>query len=86
MPGHRRKGWTDEARARAAHRNRVAQSDHDAQCVGIIRNMRAMGESWRCIAGYLDMCVDPPGRRGEWTPGAWSHKAVQRIAARHGVQ
>lgn len=59
---------------------------HDAQAVPIVRDLRARGQSWRSIAAYLDLCMGPPGRRGAWTPGGWTHKAVQRIAARRGIQ
>ena len=79
-------GWTDQSRDKAAAVNRSKVQAHDAQAVPIIRDLRAQGQSWRSIAAYLDLCIDPPGRRGAWTPGGWTHKAVQRIAARHGIQ
>ena len=79
-------GWTDQNRDKAAAVNRSKVQAHDAQAVPIIRDLRARSQSWRSIAAYLDLCMDPPGRRGAWTLGGWTHKAVQRIAVRHGIQ
>lgn len=51
-----------------------------------IRALRAEGRSWRAVAARLQaQGVDPPGRRGRWTPGPWTHKSVLRIARRHGL-
>lgn len=80
-----RTGLTDDHRAKAMARNASCQRQHDARSLPYIRDLRARGHSWRSIAAYLDSCVEPPGRRGGWSPGAWSHKAVQRIARRHGI-
>ena len=78
-------GFSDEDRDKAQARNASYQEQHDARCLPYIRDLRARGQSWRCIAEYMDLTIEPPGRRGGWSPGSWTHKAVQRIARRHGV-
>ncbi len=79
-------GFSEADRAKAAKRNASYQAQHDARCIGHIRDLRARGHSWRSIAEYLELTIEPPGRRGGWSPGGWTHKAVQRIARRHGVE
>ena len=79
-------GFSDQDRAKARASNSRAQAEHDARCLPAIRELRAKGWSWTRIARYLDLTVEPPGRRGGWTQGGWTHKAVQRIARRHGIE
>ena len=80
-----RRGWNDRARAKAEAVKRQRQLAVELPVLDTLRALRAEGRSWRAIAADLEGRFDPPGRRGKWTAGSWTHKSVQRIARRHGV-
>ena len=79
------RGWNDRARAKAEAVKRQRQLAVELPVLDTLRALRAEGRSWRAIAADLEGRFDPPGRRGKWTAGSWTHKSVQRIARRHGV-
>ena len=70
--------------ARAVIAAKVAT--HDARVVPIIRGAREEGVSLRRLTYLLDLYEPPPGRRGRWPRGKWSHTAVRRIMRRHGIE
>ena len=81
-----RRGWSDQARAKAEQTKRARQLAAERPVLDALRALRAQGRSWRAIAARLEQGpFDPPGRRGRWTPGPWTHKSVLRIARRHGL-
>ena len=70
----------------AEQTKRARQLAAERPVLDAIRALRAEGRSWRAIAAWLEaQRFDPPGRRGRWTPGPWTHKSVLRIARRHGI-
>ena len=81
--GHR--GWNDRARAKAEAVKRQRQLAVERPVLDTIRALRAEGRSWRAVAACLEGRFDPPGHRGKWAAGSWTHKSVQRIARRHGI-
>ena len=86
MSARVRRGWNDRARARAEATKRARQLAAERPVLDVIRALRAEGRSWRAIAARLEEArFDPPGRRGNWTAGPWTHKTVLRIARRHGL-
>ena len=85
MSAHVRRGWSDRARARAEEAKRARQLAVERPVLDTIRTLRAQGRSWRAIATCLEERFDPPGRRGNWVAGPWTHKSVLRIARRHGI-
>ena len=80
-----RRGWNDRARAKAEAVKRQRQLAVERPVLDTIRELRAEGRSWRAVAAGLEGRFDPPGRRGKWTGGSWTHKSVQRIARRHAI-
>ena len=82
----KRRTWSPENREKslATTARRVAR--FDAAVVDRIREMRAEGATYRAIAAALQADGHPPpGSRGYWVYGDWSHVAVMRIARRNGI-
>ena len=79
------RGWNARAREKAAAARRERRLAVELPVLDTLRALRAEGRSWRAIAACLKGRFDPPGRRGKWPAGRWSHKSVQRIARRHGI-
>ena len=72
--------WSDDHRARAFHRRRVKQREHDIQVLPRIEELRRLYDLGdRRIAAILELEGHPPPRL------RWSHMAVWRIRKRHGV-